>query len=166
VAGWAADSRFTDLVVRRRKDLVRLAVLLTGSKAEAEDAVQEAVLAVSRSWVRVLAQASEGVTYSYLRTAVLRKVVDSHRKRIPVADTVDVPVEDHGLLRFEQDRQFFALVAALPSQQRAVLVLRYYADFDDRRIAALLGSSRSTVRSNAMRGLDKLREQLKMKEKR
>lgn len=165
MAGWAADERFTDLVARRRQDLLRLAVLLLGSREEAEDAVQEAILAVSRSWIRVLATASEGVAYSYLRTALVRKTLDLHRTRLPVADPVDLPAEDHGLLQYEQDKQFFALVAALPQQQRAVLVLRYYADFDDRRIAAVLGSTRGTVRSNAMRGLSKLREQLEKKEK-
>lgn len=161
---WSADDRFTELVVRRRRELLRLATLLTGSSEEAEDALQEAVIAVSRSWGRVLATASEGVAYSYLRTAVVRKTVDSFRSRVPTSELIDEPIEDVGFLRFEQDRQFFTFVARLPAQQRAVVVLRYYADFDDRRIAAVLGVSRSTVRSNAMRGLNTLREHLEAKE--
>jgi RNA polymerase sigma factor (sigma-70 family) len=165
-ARWPADARFTELIARRRENLLRLAVLLTGSRKEGEDAVQEAVLAVSRSWMRVLAQAGEAVAYSYLRTAVIRKSVDLQRSRIPLGAAAEVAIENDGLLRFEQDRQFFALVAALPQQQRAVLVLRYYADFDDRRIAAVLGVRGATVRSNATRGLEKLREREVMEEKR
>jgi RNA polymerase sigma factor (sigma-70 family) len=68
--------------------------------------------------------------------------------------------DDPGLLQLEEDRAFFARLQHLPPQQRAVLVLRYYLDFDDRRIAGVLGVSRATVRSNAMRGLDKLRAAL------
>lgn len=162
--GWTADARYTELVGRRRPDLLRLAVLLTGSRDAGEDAVQEAVIAVGRSWLRVLARAGEGVAYSYLRTAVVRKSIDLHRARIPTGEIPDIAAEDRGLLRFEQDRQFFALVAALPPQQRAVLVLRYYADFDDHRIAAVLGTSRGTVRSNAKRGLEKLRARLEEKD--
>lgn len=164
MVGWNADARYTDLVQRRRPDLVRLAVLLTGSREAGEDAVQDAIIAVSRSWLRVLARTSEGVAYSYLRTAVVRKSVDLHRSHVPMGEVPDIAADDHGLLRFEQDRQFFALVAGLPAQQRAVLVLRYYADLDDRHVAAFLGTSRGTVRSNAKRGLEKLRAHLNEKE--
>jgi RNA polymerase sigma factor (sigma-70 family) len=66
-------------------------------------------------------------------------------------------VDELGFLRLEQDREFFALVQALPPQQRAVIVLRYYAGQDDRTIAATLGCSPSTVRSQATRALAKLR---------
>ena len=49
------------------------------------------------------------------------------------------------------------LLARLPKQQRAVLVLRYYEDLPDPEIAAVLGCSASTVRSNAARALARLR---------
>ena len=158
--GWSADSRLTTLFTRRREDLLRLAILLTGSYTEGEDAVQDAVLAVGRSWRGLVAQASEAAAYSYLRTAVIRKVIDARRRRMPLGEIPDVAVEEPGFLNAEVDQRFFTLVAALPAQQRTVLVLRYHADLDDGRIATLLHVSRGTVRSNAMRGLDKLREQL------
>jgi RNA polymerase sigma factor (sigma-70 family) len=52
----------------------------------------------------------------------------------------------------------------LPERQRETLVLRYYADLDDIQISKILGVSRETVRSQAMRGLDKLREFESVKE--
>ncbi|MCA1825284.1 MAG: sigma-70 family RNA polymerase sigma factor, partial [Frankia sp.] len=48
-------------------------------------------------------------------------------------------------------------LAGLGRRQRAVVVLRYYEDRTDHEIAALLGCSESTVRSQATRALAKLR---------
>ncbi|RIX29966.1 RNA polymerase sigma factor [Amnibacterium setariae] len=153
---WSADPRYTDLVRRRGGELLRAAAMLTGSRHDAEDALQEAYIAVSRSWPTRLF-GSESAAFAYLRTAVLRKSIDLIRKRHPSDDLLERTVEDRGLLRFEEDQAFFARLQHLPQQQRAVLVLRYYLDLDDRRIAELLDITRATVRSNAMRGLDKLR---------
>lgn len=165
VPRWSGDARFDAFIGRRRDELVKVAVLLTGSRHDAEDAVQEAVLAVSRSWGRVLAGAADPVVYAYLRRAVVRKCIDLQRARLPLNEVPDRPVDDGNLLRFESDRRFFALLAGLPAQQRAVLVLRHYLDWDDARIASLLRVGRATVRSNAMRGLQKLRQQLEDEEK-
>ena len=50
------------------------------------------------------------------------------------------------------------LLRKLPAKQRAVLVLRHYEGLPDSDIARMLGSSEVTVRSNAHRGLARLRE--------
>jgi len=52
----------------------------------------------------------------------------------------------------------WAGIGELPPRQRAVIVLRYYEDLPDREIARLLGCTQATVRSQAKRGLAKLRE--------
>jgi RNA polymerase sigma factor (sigma-70 family) len=52
------------------------------------------------------------------------------------------------------------LLATLPRQQRAVLVLRYYLDLSEAQIAEVLGCSAGTVKSNASRALAKLRNGL------
>lgn len=57
----------------------------------------------------------------------------------------------------ERDPRLWRALAALPRRQRAVLVLCYYEDLPDDEIAAMLGISRGTVRSQAARALDKLR---------
>jgi RNA polymerase sigma factor (sigma-70 family) len=51
-------------------------------------------------------------------------------------------------------------LAQLPLSQRTVLVLRYWADWDEATIAAALGCRTGTVRSRAKRGLDQLRQLL------
>jgi len=48
-------------------------------------------------------------------------------------------------------------VRALPPRQRTVLVLRYYEDLSEADIAEVLGCSRGTVKSQAAKGLSRLR---------
>lgn len=153
----AWDAGYADLLRRRRGELLRLALLLTGRREDAEDALQEAVIAVAGAWPRVLLGASEAMAMSYLRTTLVRKVTDQHRRSVPTAAPVEEPAEDLGFLRVEADRRFFALLQGLPPQQRAVLVLRYFLDLDDVRIARSLGISRGTVRSHAALALQRLR---------
>jgi RNA polymerase sigma factor (sigma-70 family) len=49
-------------------------------------------------------------------------------------------------------------LAGLPPRQRSVLVLRYYNDLSEAEIADALGCSVGTVKSQASRGLARLRE--------
>ena len=49
------------------------------------------------------------------------------------------------------------LLARLPRQQRAVLVLRFYEDLDDSAIAGYLNCSQVTVRAHASKALARLR---------
>jgi RNA polymerase sigma factor (sigma-70 family) len=60
----------------------------------------------------------------------------------------------------EQRDATWRLLATLPRQQRAVLVLRFYEDLPDREIAEVLGCGEPTVRSNASRALTTLRSRL------
>jgi len=48
-------------------------------------------------------------------------------------------------------------LAALPPRQRAVLVLRYFDDLSEAETAHMLGCSVGTVKSQAARGLARLR---------
>jgi RNA polymerase sigma factor (sigma-70 family) len=50
-----------------------------------------------------------------------------------------------------------AAMAALPAGQRAVVVLRYWLDLTEPQVAAALGCSVGNVKSQAARGLAKLR---------
>lgn len=153
MAGWVADPRYTALVASRGAELMKVALLVAGNRHDAEDAVQDAVIAVSAAWPRV----TERGAFQYLRTAVVRKAMSSRRAATIDIDLFDSPVEDENFLRLEQDREFVRLLAGLPPQQRAVLVLKYYADMDDRAIARALGCGVANVRSQASRALARLR---------
>lgn len=153
---WSADSRYTALVASRGAELMKVALLVAGNRQDAEDAVQDAIIAVSAAWPRVTGRGA----YQYLRTAVVRRVLETKRHAMPDLDLFDAPIEDERFLRLERDRTFLDLLATLPPQQRAVLVLKYYADLDDRAIARTLGCGVANVRSQASRALARLRGEL------
>ena len=129
--------------------LVRVAYLLTGSSAVAEDLVQDAFVRLHRHW--------DGVRQpsAYLRVTVVNGCSAHHRRNrrershFPelVTDTVvpETPVVLDAL-------------SELPYRQRAALVLRFYEDRPDSEIAQALGCRPATVRSLVHRGLATLRK--------
>jgi RNA polymerase sigma factor (sigma-70 family) len=155
MAAWGADARYTRLVEEHGTGLLHLAMLLTGNRFDAEDVVQDVLITVASTW-RVTQPRS---ALAYLRKSVSNRAIDVMRRRREVAtsDLPDALVEERGFLRYEDDERFFDLVRSLPDGQRATLVLRYYADMDDRAIASVLGCTAATVRSQAHHGLNKLR---------
>jgi RNA polymerase sigma factor (sigma-70 family) len=101
---------------------------------------------------------------AYLKQALVHKHL-SWRRRRASSEIATATVGDVASVEaFDDDHasreEAWSLLARLPPAQRAVLVLRYFEDLDDRRIAELVGSSASTVRVNAHRGLHALRETL------
>lgn len=155
---WPVDEGFAQLVAAHAQPLLRLAILLTGNRYDAEDALQDAVIAVAAKWHRLRPATAAG----YLRTTVARRAVDFGRQRSRIAAD-EVPEYfklDPGYLRFEGDAEFVRLLQGLPEKQRAVLVLRYYGDYDDAAIGRMLGCTTPTVRSQASRALAKLRERM------
>jgi len=56
-----------------------------------------------------------------------------------------------------RDIALWGRIRALPPRQRTVIVLRYYEDMSEAQIAALMGSSVGTVKSQASRALASLR---------
>ncbi|MFC9284555.1 sigma-70 family RNA polymerase sigma factor [Streptomyces collinus] len=56
-----------------------------------------------------------------------------------------------------QRQDIMAALRRLPKRQRAVIVLRYFEDRPDDEIAAILGVTRGTVRSQTHKALTSLR---------
>jgi len=81
------------------------------------------------------------------------------RRETPAGELPETVIADFadGQALTAQVRQ---ALQALPRQQRAVLVLRYYADLPEAEIADLLGCSPGTVKTHAHRGLRGLRNYL------
>jgi RNA polymerase sigma-70 factor (sigma-E family) len=143
--------------------LVRMAVLLLGDRASAEDVVQDAFFALYRALPRLR---DPEKAPAYLRTSVVngaRSVLRSRQR----ADRRGVPYEppvwsaESAVLARQDQRAVLAAVAALPRRAREVLALRYYLDLPDTEIAAVLGISRGTVSSTASRALAALGRDLK-----
>jgi RNA polymerase sigma-70 factor (sigma-E family) len=129
--------------------LVRLAYLLTGSRAIAEDLVQDSFLRLHDRWDEVRAPSA------YLRTVVVNACRGHHRRArresAAFADLVRDGVQPETPVLLDA-------LARLPYRQRAALVLRFYEDRPEAEIAALLGCRPATVRSHVHRGLAALRK--------
>jgi RNA polymerase sigma-70 factor (sigma-E family) len=154
-----AATPFEELVAARVPGLLRLAVMLTGNAADAEDLVQAALARAVPHAARIAAMAAPA---AYLRQVLVHEHVSRARRRRVVVVPLnhhDAPTADPADAVASSDRTWRVL-ATLPPRQRAVLVLRIYEDLPDRDIADLLGTTEATVRSNAARALDTLRSRL------
>ena len=146
------DVEFEDFVRARGSALLKYGYVLTGNADDAADLVQEALLKLSDTWHRVRNKDSPE---AYVRTTMARQHVSWWRRRRREHLTGEPP---EGIHHDEHSSgELWNELATLPRRQRAVLVLRYYEDLPDEKIAAILGISRSTVRSQAFRALATLR---------
>jgi RNA polymerase sigma-70 factor (sigma-E family) len=158
---------FEEYVRARGDALRRFAYLLCGDRHLGEDLVQEVLIKAYRRWSRIEADNPD----AYLRTALVRSHVSWLRRRSSgerprrgdagpaVETTADRPVPDFADQHAMRD-DLWSRLDRLTRAQRAVLVLRYYEDLDDRQIAEVLRCAAPTVRVHAARGLARLRTAL------
>lgn len=134
-------------------DLVRLALVMTGDLATAEDVVQDAFERLHRRWPG-LRQQDSGL--AYVRSSVLNGCRSVHRRarvaRKHAARLAEPPAGGADTAAGERSDLVAALLR-LPRRQREVLALRYYADLDVAEIAVTLQIGPSAVRSTAARGI-------------
>jgi RNA polymerase sigma-70 factor (sigma-E family) len=144
-------------------ELVRLARLMVGDLATAEDVVQDAFEQLHRRWPRLR---DHGTALAYARSSVLNGCRTVHRRvavarrHSPALAALDADVPDAAQASAEHEAMMAAL-RGLARRQREVLVLRYYADLDVAEISATLGISPGAVRSTTARGLAALGRALK-----
>jgi RNA polymerase sigma-70 factor (sigma-E family) len=146
--------RWSDDLVRlyeqHYENLVRLAYLVSGQAAVAEEVVQDAFVKAHRSWDRVRDPVA------YVRTAVIngcrswgrRQRLELERRPQPPQPTLQEPDE------------LWDALARLNGRGRAAIVLRYYADLPDAEIAEILGCRVATVRTTIHRALAVLRKEI------
>ena len=146
------------LFERHWDDAHRAAYWIVHDAAAAEDVAQEAFLAVLGALHRFDRKRAFG---PWLRRAVVNRAIDHARARAarrevgaellgePAAAAVESP-----------DPELLAALAALPVDQRAVVVMRHVLGCTPTEIAAALALPRGTVNSRLRRGLDALGEAL------
>jgi RNA polymerase sigma-70 factor (sigma-E family) len=149
----AAAVAVTGLFRAHHLELVRLALLMTGDLAAAEDVVQDAFEQLHRRWPSLQRQ---GSGLAYVRSSVLNGCRSVHRRarvaRRHAPRLAEPPATGADTAAGERSDLMTALLG-LPRRQREVLVLRYYADLDVAEVAATLRIGPSTVRSTTTRGL-------------
>ncbi|GAA3830187.1 SigE family RNA polymerase sigma factor [Nocardioides panacisoli] len=151
---------FEEFARARIPHLYRSAWLLTGSREEAEDLVQDTLAKVYVRMHKRLAPRLENPA-AYAHTALTRTFLSSRRKRssteTPYADLPEGAAADHAEAADLRLSLRHAL-AGLPRVDRAVVVLRYLEDRPVDEVARLLDLSPGAVRNRSMRALARMRE--------
>ena len=153
------DEDFVAFVSEVSPRLRQTAFLLCGSKDDAKDLVQEALERACRKWHRIAATDSPE---AYVRRIMVNLANDRWRRLNRLRESEHAlaaqrtdPGDEYG--RLDLRDQLTALLEELPIRMRTIIVLRYFHDMDDARIADVLGITPSSVRSQLSRGLAKLR---------
>jgi RNA polymerase sigma-70 factor (sigma-E family) len=146
----------TELFRSHHLELVRLAVVMVGDLASAEDIVQDCYERMHRRW-HVIREPDRALAYA--RSSVLNGCRSAHRRSSAhrrywpkLAQPVDATVPDAAAATADRGQLADAL-RQLPRRQREVLVLRYYADLSVAEIAETLRISQSNARACVSRGL-------------
>ena len=153
---------FDAFVTSRYAALARTAMLLTGARASGEDLLQEALIRTYVAWPKVRELAAGE---AYVRPTMVRLLIRDRKRRwsgeVPHGD---LPEQAHGPDHRGDPRGDPATrvtvrdaLRDLPIEQRAVLVLRFYADLTESQIAEALDCAPGTVKSRISRGLAALR---------
>lgn len=154
------DPGFEAFVSTRGDDLWRSAWLLTGDRHKAEDLVQTALTKTFPKY-----RGSDLEFEVYVRTTMYRTYCSWWRRKwrgeVPTEVLPDV-AEERG--QSEVSIDLARALAALPTNQRAVLVLRYYEDRSTVEAAELLGLAEGTVKAYASRALETLRKSRHLRE--
>ncbi len=155
---------FAQLRERHLNRIFSLALRVTGSRADAEDAAQEAF---TRAW-RKAATWQPGVAKfsTWLYRVTMNLCIDARRK--PRADQLDpdLPVVDPApgaesvLLAHEQDQQVRAAMAALPERQREAMAFCYTLGLSNAEAAATMEISVKAYESLLVRAKRDIRARL------
>jgi RNA polymerase sigma factor (sigma-70 family) len=142
---------------------MRFAYLLMGDRSSAEDLVQDAFVRIFGRFGELRSEAAFSV---YLRRTLVNLAHDRHRRgraereraaRIVVPGAQEMPdVAERERMR--------AAISALPTRQRAALVLRYYEGLSEREAADVLGCSLPALKSLVTRSLRTLRVRMEGRE--
>ncbi|MFG2947600.1 SigE family RNA polymerase sigma factor [Streptomyces adustus] len=156
------DEEFQAFVTGRWPRLMRTAFLLTGEQHAAEDLVQSTLEKTFVAWRRV---GSADDPEAYVRRVMINAHARRHRRKLR---EFLAPRDDSGLAheiadtgdRISQADDRNALLKALvqlPPRQRQAVVLRYWEDLTESQAAEAMGCSVGAVKSNAAKGIAKLR---------
>ncbi|GAB3247801.1 RNA polymerase sigma factor [Kineosporia babensis] len=146
--------------------MLRVATVLVGDPAQAEDVVQDAFLAVYNSWDRIR---NKDEAVGYLHRSVINTARSRLRRRSVVQRLAGLRHHDQisaedAVLKAQLPGPLTAALAALPRREREVVLLRHYLDLSEKETADALGLRVGSVKGYASRGLAKLRKVLDGKE--
>jgi RNA polymerase sigma-70 factor (sigma-E family) len=149
------SSEFSRYVAEHSTRLYRTACLLCRDRTQAEDLLQITLMKVWRAWSRIEADPDP-----YVYRVLVNSHVSSLRKfwHREIPSTAVPELSGDGRLDAAETRAvLLAALARLPRRQRAVIVLRFFEDLTEQRVAEILGCTVGTVKSQTSKALAKLR---------
>jgi RNA polymerase sigma-70 factor (sigma-E family) len=157
----AAYAAFVEAAWQRH---LRLALLLTGDRWQAEELLQDSLVRIYERWRRL---SRTGDLDAYLCKVLVNNHTSVWRRRRRENLYADVP--DFAAPGVDGGPSADALaireaLRALPPRQRAVVVLRHYEDLTERDVARVLGCTVGTVKSQHAKALVKLRHAIQSSE--
>jgi RNA polymerase sigma-70 factor (ECF subfamily) len=145
---------FEGLYRRHWRSAYRAAYLVTHDAAASEDIAQEAFLAAARGLGRFDRRRPFA---PWLHRIVVNRSIDWTRARAARAEVLaGAPDHEQPGAGADTSGELLTALAALPADQRAVVVLRYLLEYTPGEIAGMLDLPRGTVNSRLRRGLDSL----------
>ncbi|MFC7265986.1 MULTISPECIES: SigE family RNA polymerase sigma factor [Streptomyces] len=158
----ARDEEFQSFVIGRWPRLMRTAFLLAGEQHAAEDLVQSTLEQVYVAWRRVGAADDPE---AYVRRVMINGHARKHRRKLkeflaPKDDsglTHELPDSGDRIAQADDRSALLKALAQLPARQREAVVLRYWEDLSESQVAEAMGCSVGAVKSNAAKGIAKLR---------
>jgi RNA polymerase sigma-70 factor (sigma-E family) len=150
------ERQFADFVHGRGPALQRTAYLLTGDWALAEDLLQTALAKSYLAWGRIQHEDPEGYVRKVLANTHASWWRRKWRGESPTGQLPDTGQYD-GHAGLEDKLTLAAALRHLPPRQRAVIVLRFHEDMTEAAVAAALGISVGTVKSQTSKALATLR---------
>jgi len=139
------------------------AYLITGTREQADDVLQEVFVAVWKS--RRTFDPSKGKLTTWLHRVTVNKCLEMKRKKtikttpLEDIDPPAAPVSEEVLVSRQEYEKLMEAMKTLDPKHRSVLVLRYFNDLSYEEIAQTVGIPLGTVKSRINYGLKMLRGQ-------
>ena len=144
-------------------DLYRFALWYLKNEADAEDAVQDACVSAFEN-IRSLRREEKFRVWLFkiLSNACKDRLRSKNRQLLFASEDIDriTDLADGKNEEMQHKCEIEELIAALPEQERSIILLSVVAGFSSAEIGDILKLKASTVRSKQMRSLQSLRKQL------
>ena len=135
----------------------RLAGLILGDASEAEDAVQDALLAGWRGFDRLRDADRFDAWFDRILVNGCRDRLRGRRLRVVPLDLAGEPADGDPFADALRRDDLLRQVADLPADERIIVLLHYWADLPLDDVATRLSMPAGTVRSRLHRALGRLR---------
>jgi RNA polymerase sigma-70 factor (ECF subfamily) len=152
------DAAFSQLVETYQRPVYNLCYRMLGDGVEAEDAAQETFW---RAYQNLRRYDPERPFITWLLSIAAHFCIDQQRKRkypvYPIDEYMEetapdpAPNPDRVVSQLDDDQYLHRMIAQLGSQDRAVLIMRYWHEMSEVEIAQALDMSVSAVKSRLHR---------------